>query len=342
LKIEKLTLINFRNYEKKDYRFEDGINLIIGRNGAGKTNILEAIYFLSTTTSHRTVNNANLISYGKPTFKIKSSIVDEHGRKNIDAEYSRDKGLHASVNMNRIKNRELIEKFPVIMFSPEDIALLTGEPGGIRRLFNIFMSQVNPVFIEKIIKFSKSLKERNSLLKEQYPDKEKQNRILDIWTGVMKRYSDAISRERELFVRNLNTIIEKETVQMKLKYSMRIEYIKTAFKGKTSLNDDIRYGFSTWGAHRDRFVFRLNKKDIRSYASRGEIRIAALLFKLGLWQIIRKKKGHEPVILLDDVFSEIDKKNRELIIDKLHGIQSLITATEIPVEFSREVNIIRI
>ena len=206
--IKNLSLFNYRNYDKKYLNFKENLNIIIGPNGAGKTNILESIFLIATTTSHRTTLNSNLIKKDSDIFTVKAKIENSSGVFDITVNYKKEKGLKASLNLTRIKNIELIQKFPVVMFSPWDIDILKGSPVELRRMININISQVHSPYVHYLIKYRRLINHRNKLLKD--PDirnNEKKRSVLATLTEMLKKHTSAIEKIRREYIDKVNKLL---------------------------------------------------------------------------------------------------------------------------------------
>lgn len=342
--LRKLTIANYRNYIKSRINFNRHLNIIIGGNGKGKTNILESIFVLSTTTSHRTSLNSELIKNGEIAFNIKAEINDSESILNIEVRYDRTMGFRAKMNGNKIKRSELIEKFPVVFFTPEDIEVIKGAPGELRRMININISQINPKYITMLIRYRKILKERNAYLKNINNKEELsiRNTNLKIWTESLLKESEEITKVRRKFIEKINEAIKLESKRMDLSEKFEIKYNPTKFKNNISLMKDLRYGCTTWGIHRDIFTFYKDEFNLKICGSRGEIRLAALIYRMALWKLLKDFKNKAPLVLLDDIFSELDIDKRKKIESSLKETQAIITATEIPDEIYSKANVIKL
>ncbi|MGM0568311.1 MAG: DNA replication/repair protein RecF [Elusimicrobiota bacterium] len=205
--LKKLHIQNFRNHSSFIAEFRPGINIITGKNGAGKTNILEAIFFLSTSASPRASSYADMMKKGRNYFFIRAGIIEGEKKYTLTAGYASEKGFVAKLNGNRLNRRKLLEIFPVVLFSPEDIDIFKGPPGGMRRLFNINIAQTNNAYIENLLKFRRLLKERNRILKARRPGKAKDLRA---WTSTLVKYAKRIHAMRRDYVGKANKEIQEE------------------------------------------------------------------------------------------------------------------------------------
>ena len=334
MKLEKISLTNFRNYKKKEFEFVDGINLITGANGTGKTNLLEALLFASTTASHRTSNKRILIKNGEESGRVKAFLCGEEGRFNLEIITSVSGGTSAKINSNRVKNGEILSSFPAVIFSPEDIEVIKGSRSGIRRMVNINICQISPGYIDLLIKYGKVLRERNALLKGNAG-----GGSLAVWTTLLRESSGEIDRARQIFIDKINESALELSPVFGLSETVSINYRLSGYTENAGLRDE-ESGFTTWGAHRAGFYFQLGGRDLKDEGSRGEARISALIYRFAFRQMLEAETGKAPIILMDDVFSELDSVKRRLIAEKLREGQVIFTATEKPEELEEADNVI--
>ncbi len=339
--LKKLSIINFRNYHRKQIKFDKDLNIIIGKNGSGKTNILESIFLLSTTTSHRTHLNTELIKKEEDGFAVRAEIDTDPGIFNVSIKYEKygkKLGLAAEINETAVKKNELIQKFPVVFFSPQDIEIINGPPAPLRRMININIAQIFQDYVAELIVYSKILKERNKLLKTS----DINEAVLQIWTEMLKKHSIKIIDRRKEFILNINKTIKTESRKMGVKDDISIEYKPFLYNGEKSIKDDLRYGYTTWGSHRDIYDIYKNKISLKNFCSRGELRMIALIYKLSMWELLKQYRNKKPIILLDDVFSELDNENKKILIKRMKEVQIIITAAEMQKEIHSSFNEIKL
>ncbi len=334
--LSDLTLANFRNHADFQTNFSKNANVIVGKNGIGKTNILESIFMLSTTISQRTSFFNELVFHGKDNFLIKGNIIENYGNIDISINYKNSNGIKTFLNSSAVKRRDLLSKFPVVIFSPEDIDMIKGSPDKLRRTLNVVMSQTSSSYVNLLSRYKKILVERNALLRNI----NSRNSSLDAWTDTLIDAAAKLNSMREKFIFELNEIINREINEMGLSKSLKIIYNISNYNGNVSIENDLKKGYTSWGPHRDKYTFYFNNKNLRKYGSRGETRIAALIFRLSIWKIFKEKINEEPIVLLDDVFSELDKEKRRIVERRLKDVQSILALTEIPSDFSLDAEII--
>lgn len=341
--VRKINLVNFRNYKKVSINLDKKINIFIGDNAQGKTNILESIYFLALTKSYRTAD-ANLISKDSEQAKVKAEIKDNSIYKNMSVELSAT-GKKVKINNNEIKKiSDYITNLNVILISPEDINILQGTPAERRNFLNIELSQLSKNYIKKYNEFNRILKIRNNYLKMLYKSSNTDMRYLQSVTeNLIEREIDIYS-ERKKFIdlinNNISNIYEDITglKNFKIMYETNVdlgdfskETIKINLEKKynVNLNKEIENGMTLYGPHRDDIHFILDNDDIKIYGSQGQQKVAIIALKLSEIDIFKEMTETYPIILLDDIFSELDIKTRNKLINYIDGdMQVVITSND--------------
>ncbi len=343
MNLKKIKLLNFRNYKKVSIDFDKNINIIIGNNAVGKTNILESIYVLALTKSYRT-QDINLIEKNSEFTKIKGEIREENILRNLEVFITKDT-KKVYLNNNEIKKiSDYISYMNVILVCPEDINILKGTPADRRNFLNIELSQISINYIKKYIEFNKILKIRNNYLKMLYQSSFKDVRYLDSLTENLVDREIDIYIERKKFVNLLNESIEEiyRTITGKpgfnIVYKSSLEVIlddidsfRNALldKYKKNQNKEIENGMTLYGPHRDDLEFYLENDDIRIFGSEGQQKVALIAIKLAEISIFKEFTNSYPIILLDDIFSELDVRTRNRIINYLNEeLQVVITSND--------------
>ena len=336
--IKKLMLINYRNYEKLDINFGKGVNVFIGDNAQGKTNILEAIYYCAFAKSHRTTRDRELINWNNHESYISLGIAKERLDKKIDIKILKDGKKAIKVNSIKInKIGELFGIFNVVMFSPEDLKIVKDSPGVRRRFIDMELCQLNKKYYYNLVQYNKVLNERNVVLKNKNLSEE----MLDIYDEQLSSYGEYVIKERLKYFEKLNyygvqvhkdITSNKENIEFKYQSTIKdLSKIKENFYEalKKSRKKDIEKGISTIGLHRDDFSIFINNVDIKNFGSQGQQRTAVLTIKFASLRIIKEITGEYPVLLLDDVLSELDFSRKKYILSTIGDIQTVITCTGI-------------
>ena len=341
--LKKIKLVKYRNLVKQEVNFSKNINIFIGDNAQGKTNLLESIYFLALTKSYRT-NDLNLINKDSMSSKVKGDIKDGSISKSLSVEINED-GKTVRINNNEInKISDYITNLNVILVCPEDINILQGTPAERRNFLNIELSQISKNYIKKYNEFNKILKIRNNYLKMCYGSLNTDRRYLDSLTENLVEREIDIYQERNNFINLINENVSKiykdiiGISDFKVIYEPNIdlerfdtEYLKEKLMTKynNSLNKEIENGMTLYGPHRDDIKFLIGNDDIKIYGSQGQQKVAIIALKLSEIEIFKSITGSYPIILLDDVFSELDVKTRNKLINYISkDIQVIITSND--------------
>ena len=338
--IKNIKLVNYRNYNSLNLDFNDKINIIIGNNAQGKTNILESIYVLALTKSYDKAVDKNLIMFNEKFLRINGLVNINSYNKNFEVLIN-ESYKKVKINNNEIsKMKDYISKINVILFTPDDINIFKDSPGSRRRLLNIELSQIFSEYVDLYNKYNVILKQRNEYLKSNNINK----LYLDIINEKFVDLAISIIDYRLNYINEINNYIKDifyditNINDLEIKYITNIEFNedKEVMKDKflSKLNDNYEreklYGNSLYGPHRDDFSFFLTNKDLSIYGSQGQLRCAMISYKLSELEIFNKYKKEYPILLLDDVFSELDLNKRNNIIKYLKDdIQTIITTTDI-------------
>lgn len=341
--VKKISLINFRNLIKQTVTFSKHANVFIGDNAQGKTNLLESIYFLALTKSYKTMD-ANLINKDKTFTKVKAEVRDENIFKSLSVELNESKKI-VKVNNNEISRiSDYITNLNVILVCPEDINILEGAPAERRNFLNIELSQLSTNYIKKYNEFNKILKIRNNYLKMLSHNANSDQRYLDSLTENLIEREISIYQERKKFIDLINSNIAKIYKDIigidnfKIVYETNIEFdnyetehLKERLikKYKTNLKREIENGMTLYGPHRDDLHFFIDNDDIKLYGSQGQQKVAIIALKLAEIPIFKNLTTTYPIMLLDDIFSELDVKTRNKLINYIpEDIQVIITSND--------------
>ena len=333
--LNSLSCNNYRNLTSMELFFNDKVNIFVGNNGQGKTNLLEAIYFLSLTKSFKTNKLADIIAFDKNEFFLSASLIKSDYPYQIEVDFDKYK-KHIKINNNsESKFKDVIGLLNAVLFVPEDLQLLKGNPKLRRRLFDIELSKLYPKYLLNLSSYYQVMKQRNSYLKTQTID----NLVLDSLDMQLAKFGEVIAEFRIEFMSELTeltnhfyqTISGSEDV-IRLVYQSQIKKDNLSFYDnlKKACERDSILQQTTVGIHRDDFIAYINNKDASEYASQGEQRTIVLAIKLALVEYIFLKTKEYPILLLDDVMSELDVNRQENLIKYLNmKVQTFITTTNI-------------
>lgn len=332
--IESLSLNNYRNYYNADINFSEGINILYGDNAQGKTNVLEAIYMLATTKSHRGNKDKEIIRFECDESHIRASVKKHQVSHRIDMHLRKSKSKGVAIDMLPIrKSADLMGLVNIILFSPEDLTIIKNSPSERRRFMDMELCQLNKIYYSNLATYNKILNQRNNLLKQIYYDKS-QIDMLDVWDNQLVDYGIKIIKERNNFIDMLNEIILD--IHKKLtsnKEELIISYDKDVheniFLEEICLKRDmdLRYQSTQIGPHRDDLSFMINGIDVKKFGSQGQQRTVALSLKLAEISLVKKIINDNPILLLDDVMSELDSTRRDALLSYINDIQTIITCT---------------
>lgn len=346
MQINKLQLINFRNYENLNIDLAPGINLFIGPNAQGKTNVLEAIYLCATGRSFRTHKDQEMIKWDQSFFKIGVNFHRKPINFHIDFLYDKKQKKIKINGLPQKKLSDLIGQLQVVLFSPEHLQLIKGGPGERRRFIDILLSQINPMYFHALQQYYKVLNQRNNLLKTTNYLSSQLNSQLEVWDsqlvewgsriilkrfetvgkleGLAQKYHQTITEGDEEFTLSYRCSIaqeERNKGHLTRQYSELLEQRRKV---------DVLKGYTSIGPHRDDLIFLVNQIDLKNFGSQGQQRTAVLALKMAEVDLIQLESGDAPILLLDDVMSELDDRRSKFLVQSIGTkIQTLITATSV-------------
>jgi len=345
--IKELTLKNYRNYKFFRELFHEKFNIFYGKNGQGKTNILESIFLCAAGKSHRTSRDSEMIKNGEDFFSVDLNLLCRAGERNINFSYNRSREKVIRINgncLNKIGN--LMGNLNVVIFSPEDLLIVKHGPSLRRRFMDITLSQIKRSYFFELQQYNRIMAQRNALLKQIKRNNSCMD-TLDIWDEKLARSGSVIIYQRNKFIMELSRMVTekhsgissgKELLTIKYQPSldfndsgsMNADELYIIFKRKLELarEKDIEREYTGYGPHRDDFVYYLNGMELRLYGSQGQQRTAVLATKLAELEIMQAQTGEKPVLLLDDVMSELDAQRQEFLLEKLSDTQTFITCTD--------------
>ncbi|WP_075983370.1 DNA replication/repair protein RecF [Bacillus massilinigeriensis] len=345
--IEHLLLKNYRNYESLEAKFENKVNVILGENAQGKTNVMESIYVLAMAKSHRTSNDKELIRWDEDYAKIEGRIKKISSSIPMQLVISK-KGKKAKCNhIEQRKLSQYVGNMNVVMFAPEDLHLVKGSPQVRRRFIDMEIGQVSPLYLHEISQYQKILQQRNHYLKLLQTNKQNDQTMLEILTEQFIQSAVKIVIKRFEFLQMLQKWafpihegISRGLETLKIQYKPSVDVLESqdmskmvkVFEEKFSKIKarEIDRGISLFGPHRDDIVFYVNDRDVQTYGSQGQQRTTALSLKLAEIELIYSEIGEYPILLLDDVLSELDDYRQSHLLNTIQGkVQTFVTTTSV-------------
>ncbi len=332
--IKSIELVDYRNYEILTLQFDRGTNILYGDNAQGKTNILEAIYLAATTKSHKGSKDRDIIRFDKEEAHIRTYLEKEGVETRVDMHLRKSKSKGIAIDGQKIKKAaDLLGLCNVVFFSPEDLGIIKNGPSERRRFVDMELCQLDNFYLYNLNHYNKIINQRNTLLKDMYMNPDLKE-TLNIWDMQLVSYGSKIIERRRLFVEQLNDIIYEihkklsgDKEEIKIVYESNTEIACFEEGLKANQNRDMKAKMTTVGPHRDDFSFVVGNVDIRKFGSQGQQRTAALSLKLSEIELVKKIAKDTPVLLLDDVLSELDSNRQNYLLNSIGDIQTIITCT---------------
>jgi DNA replication and repair protein RecF len=348
MRIKSLELSDFRNYEKQTLRFHEKTNIILGKNGQGKSNLLEGIYVLSMGKSFRTQRDSDMIRFGADFLRVCGAF--EKGGRVLDIEVmlSGEEKRFKVDGFSGSKNADLLENAYMVIFSPEDMKIVKEDPEKRRRFIDRELFQIRPLYYKDLLKYKKSLLHRNKLLKEETSNEG----LMEAWDENLFLYGSKIIRERNGFVeklkrisRDIHAAVTNGGENLELYYEPDIAFAGDKETQRNLFIDRLRAcretdktrGYTGAGPHRDDMRISVDGVDVRRFGSQGQQRTAALSLKLAELAIIKEETGEDAIILLDDVLSELDGERQRFLIRSFSENQIFVSAAEMSEEIRKNI-----
>lgn len=343
--VKSLNLKNYRNFEEIHINFDDVLNIFIGDNGQGKTNLLESVYLCSIGRTFRLNSESDLIRFGDTKSEISLSMVRDGVDKKIDMVLEKNKSKQVRINGVKLeKTSEMIGFLSNVIFTPDDMKIIKGSPAERRKFVNIDISQIKPKYKYLLKNYNKIVMQRNNLLKN-YCTNQSNKDIISIWNEYMVNTGTEIICYRAMYIDTMKKYAQdiyadicghRESLSVAYRNDvygsdgMSKSDIRESFteKLKKGIDREIKLGVSLYGPHKDDIIIKINGKEFKYFGSQGQQRSAVLALKLAEIEIIKEETGEYPVLLLDDVLSELDSKRKGYLIEYIKNIQTIITTTD--------------
>ena len=332
--VKSIELSDFRNYSSLSMNFDKETNILYGDNAQGKTNVLEAIYLCSTTKSHKGSKDKEIIKLDSEESHIRMVVEKNQMNHTIDMHLKKSKTKGIAIDGIPIrKSSELIGLVNVVFFSPEDLSIIKNGPAERRRFIDMELCQLDKIYLYNLTKYNKILNQRNNLLK-QIPYNRSLSDTLSIWDEQLVTYGNAIITRRREFIKELNEIIvfihdklSGGREELLIQYDPNIEEEFFGKKLNQTVEKDILLKTTGVGPHRDDISFLIKDIDIRKFGSQGQQRTAALSLKLAEIELLKRTVREKPILLLDDVLSELDRNRQNYLLESIEDIQTIVTCT---------------
>ena len=347
MKLTNLQLQNFRNYESVQLEFTDGVHVFIGENAQGKTNLMESIYALAMTKSHRTTNDKELIGWNKEFATIKGTVEKTATKTNLELQFSK-KGKIAKVNyLEQKRLSSYLGNLNVILFAPENLTLVKGSPQNRRKFVDMELGQMSSLYLYDLVEYNRVLKQRNTYLKQLAIKKKQPDEYLDVLSEMLSELASKIVFHRLDFMKQLEALaipihdqlsLGREKFSVSYQATIPLEdgltpsqmkeiYIDQFKKNQTREADQAK---TLIGPHRDDLIFYLNEIPVQTYGSQGQQRSTVLSLKLAEIELMKLSTGEYPLLLLDDVLSELDDDRQTHLIKAIENkVQTFITTTSL-------------
>ena len=332
--VESIELNNYRNFDSVKVEFSPGVNIFFGDNAQGKTNLLESIYVSGTSRSHRGSRDKELIRFGEDEAHIRLFFQKDSLSHRLDVHLKKNKNKGIAVDGVPVRRSgELLGMMHIVFFSPEDLNIIKNGPGERRRFIDSELCQLNKVYLSDLSSYNHVLNQRNKLLKD-IGYQSSLAATLDVWDEQLVRYGKSIIESRHEFIRDINDIIGgihssitggKEKIE--LVYEPNVKSDEFYEQLQKNREKDFKFRNTSSGPHRDDLCVRINDIDIRKFGSQGQQRTAALSLKLSEIYLVQKKIKDVPILLLDDVLSELDANRQNYLLDSIRDVQTMITCT---------------
>lgn len=332
--IQSMELKNYRNYENLNIQFDQNTNIFYGDNAQGKTNLLEAVYVSGTTKSHKGSKDREIIRFGETEAHICVNVLKKDSKYKIDLHLKKNKAKGIAINGIPIKKAsELFGIVNMVFFSPEDLNMIKNGPSERRRFLNLELSQLDKVYLYHLMNYNRVINQRNTLLKEAF-FREDLRDTLSVWDEQLIHLGIPVIERRQQFIEKLNEIV----YQIHYQLTGKKEKIKIVYEPCVTVDQfeqqlalarekDLKLKTTSVGPHRDDINFLVDDVDIRKYGSQGQQRTAALSLKLAEIELVKRTIHDTPILLLDDVLSELDSKRQTYLLEQIHNIQTLISCT---------------
>ncbi|OGO84378.1 MAG: hypothetical protein A2Y24_07070 [Clostridiales bacterium GWE2_32_10] len=341
--INTLKLNNFRNYENLDIELDKGLNVFIGNNAQGKTNLLESIYIMAIGKTYKSHKDIEIIKWDKNELYMQTIVFKKDREERIQIYNDKNKRKKIIINdlpINKIG--KLLGIINIVIFTPDNLLFFKNGPDVRRQYFDAQISQIDRIYFENIQNYYKIVKQRNNLLKNNNVSRE----TLSVWDEQLVKHGKEVIQKRKEYINDLQEIIfdihkslTSNNENIKIIYDNNVNEENFEYELKRKLEEEKKYGYTMVGPHRDDYGFDINDRDIKKYGSQGQQRTVILSLKFTEIEVIKKQTGENPILLLDDVLSELDRERQEHLIKYIQKVQTILTTTDFDNDIMRKLNI---
>ena len=323
MRLKKLLLINFKNILQSEIALTDGINCFVGDNGAGKTNILDAIYYLSMSKSAFTMTDGQSVSHGEEFFVAEGSYLSDEGRAELlNCSFSRKGGKVLKRNGKEYERlADHVGNFPVVIVSPRDSDLITDAAEERRRSLNSFISQIDKQYLQSMMRYNTILAERNTFLKRSSDEQ-----MLQIYDMQLSEHGTRVYEKRKQIVEQMQPLVveyyrelSEDREQVEISYRSELEQMSLMDILQRSRERDLVNQFTTSGVHRDDVIFKIGGYPLRKYGSQGQQKSFLIALKLAQYRMLAETTGEKPILLLDDLFDKLDMRRVQHLLELVAG-----------------------
>lgn len=337
---KKLTLQNFRNYKKSEFDFSPKTTIIVGPNAVGKSNLIEALFLLSSGKSFRTDKDKQLLQFGKNVSRVKGSLED----KDLEIVLAETPTLFLQkkylVNGVSKRRADFKSHMKAVLFTPSDLDIVSGQPGNRRRFLDEVLEQTDVEYSNALLSFGKALRQRNALLEKVQLSGVRSDKVFAYWDDLIIKNGQIITKKRQNLINYINNR-KKEIFEFELNYDSSVISVERLLQYKQA---EVGAGVTLVGPHRDDVIIKASNKlsktdeEVRYFGSRGQQRLVSLELKLAQIAVIKERLGEQPILLLDDVFSELDESNINHVLELMNIYQTIATTTHEEFIGKRDVN----
>ena len=359
---KRISVEDFRNISSATVEFSDGVNVLVGNNAQGKTNLLEALYFITIGKSFRGATESEMIGFSASSAFVSLDFCDSVREQNISVRIFKDHRKKFEQNGVKIfKMSDIVGELRAVLFCPEHLSIIKEGPSMRRNYLDVAISQLRPMYLQSLQRYNKYLKQRNKLLKDAEDDRKTFNDTVEFWSAGLAREGAYLARMRKWYTEQADGHIKTFFAEMtgggelpSLTYAGSAKQELEAYDDEkkteeafyklltSNLDREIAVGSTLWGAHRDDIDISINGREAKTYCSQGQQRSIALSMKLAEGEICKKESGEYPIFLFDDVFSELDTTRRSYLINKIKEKQVIMTGCETGIFSEGGARIIRV